>query len=168
MQRFEYCNVKTCAAEMLALGQESMKMWYIFKWLTEHDELRHGTQAELIKLYVGQELVAYSMFENYEACADKIVQHQGVTYQDLGVVHFVTVNKHRNKGYASLLADVLYDDVISPLLARYVDVRAYITVTGRAVSLMQRTPIKPVNMIKQFYSEVTFEEKVVKYLNTHV
>lgn len=168
MQRFEYCNVKACAEEMLALGQDNMKMWYIFKWLSEHDELRHGTQAEIIKLYIGQDLVAYSLFENYEACSDKIVDHQGVIYQDLGVVHFVTVNEHRNKGYASLLADVLYDDVIKPLLARYTQRRAYITATGRAVPLMERTQIPPINMLKQFYSEVTFEEKVVKYLNSQV
>ncbi|MBB1274894.1 MULTISPECIES: hypothetical protein [Psychromonas] len=164
MQRFEYCNAKECAQEMLELGQVNMKMWYLFQWLTEHDQLRHGTQAELLKLYVDEQLVAYSLLENYEACIDKTTLHHGELYQDLGVIHFVTMPAHRKKGFASLLAGIMYADVIKPLLARHTDVHAYITATGRAVPLMERTDIAPVNMVKEFYSEVTFEEKVVKYL----
>ncbi len=168
MQRFEHCNAKTCAEELLALGQDNTKMWYLFKWLTEHDELPHGTQAEMIKLYVDNELVGYSLFENYTARADKITDYQGTIYQDLGVVHFVTINEHRNKGYATLLADVMYLDIIKPLLTRYTDIHAYVTATGRAAPLMERTNISPINLIKQFYSNVTFEDKVVNYLREQV
>ena len=164
MQRFEYCNAKDCAQEMLNLGQVNMKMWYLFQWLTEHEQLRHGTQAELLKLYVDEQLVAYSLLENYEACMDKTTLFDGTLYQDLGVIHFVTMPDFRKQGYASLLAEVMYRDVIQPLLARHTDVNAYITATGRAVPLMERTPISPAKMVKEFYSEVTFEEKVVNYL----
>lgn len=164
MLRFELCNVKTCANELLALGNDNMKMWYIFEWLTKHDELRYGTQAEIIKLYANDQLVAYSLFENYEACTDKTYYHQGVTYQDLGVIHFVTVHEHCNKGYATLLANALYIDIIEPMLACYSDVHAYVVATGRAVPLMERTDIPSINLIKQFYSDVSFKVKVVNYL----
>ena len=164
MLRFEHCNVKTCTEELLALGNDSMKMWYIFDWLAKHDELRYGTQAEIIKLYVDDELVGYSLFESYEDRSDQIVHHQGVTYQDLGVIHFVTIDEHRNKGYATLLANALYKDIIEPMLARHRDVHAYVTATGRAVPLMERTDIPAINLIKQFYSELSFEVKVVNYL----
>jgi hypothetical protein len=63
MQRFEYCNANTCAEELLALGQANMKMWYLFQWLTKHKQLTFGTQAEIIKLYVNEALVAYSLLE---------------------------------------------------------------------------------------------------------
>ena len=161
MQRFEVCNAKSCAEELLALGQINMKMWYLFEWLKEHGELRHGTQAQMVKLYVNEQLVAYSLLENYEACSDKITRYKGHVYQDLGVVHFVTVPAHRKKGYASLLAEKMYQEVIKPLLARYSTVIAYVTATERAVPLMQRTAIKPGQLVTQFYSELTFEEKVV-------
>lgn len=165
MQRFEYCNAKDCAQELLALGQINMKMWYLFEWLTEHDELRHGTQAEMIKLYVDEELVAYSLLENYEAATDKKKWHEGVLYQDLGVIHFVTRPVHRKKGYASLVADEMYHKVIKPLLARYNDVHAYITATERAVPLMQRTGIDSSHLVTQFYSDLTFQQKVVNQIN---
>jgi len=164
MLRFDHCNVKTCANELLALGNDNMKMWYIFEWLAKHDELQYGTQAEIIKLYVDGELVGYSLLENFEVRTDKIVHHQGVTYQDLGVVHFVTVHEHRNKGYATLLANALYKDIIEPMLARHSDVHAYVTATGRAAPLMERTDISSLNLIKQFYSDVSFKVKVVNYL----
>ncbi len=167
MQRFEHCNAKSCAAEMLALGQVNMKMWYLFSWLTEHAELKNGTQAQLIKLYVNEQLVAYSLFENYQARADKKTQYQGQTYQDLGVVHFVTMPDHRKKGYASKLATLTYQNIIEPLLSAYNsqhNVQAYITATGQAVPLMQRTDIPVTQMITQFYSEMSFQEKVVNYL----
>ncbi len=167
MQRFEYCNANTCAEELLALGQINMKMWYLFKWLTEHEQLRHGTQAEMIKLYVNEELVAYSLLENYEDCTDKTKLYEGELYQDLGVVHFVTMPEHRKKGYASLIADVMYRDVIKPLLARYsdADVNVYVTATEKAVPLMQRTEIDASNLVTQFYSDLTFKEKVVEQIN---
>ena len=161
MQRFEVCNAKSCAEELLALGQINMKMWYLFEWLKEHGELRHGTQAEVIKLYVDEQLVAYSLLENYEACSDKITMYKSKVYQDLGVVHFVTVPAYRKKGYASILADKMYMEVIKPLLARYSDVIAYVTATERAVPLMQRTGIKKTQLVTQFYSDLTFEQKVV-------
>ena len=161
MQRFEMCNAKSCIQELLALGQISMKMWYLFEWLREHGELRHGTQAEIVKLYVDDELVAYSLLENYAAHPDKVKPYQGKTYQELGVVHFVTLPEHRYKGYASVLADKMYTDIIAPLLAQYSDVMAYIIATGRAVPLMQRTDIKSNQLVTQFYSELTFEKKVV-------
>ena len=164
MLRFEHCNVKTCANELLALGNDSMKMWYIFEWLAKHDELRYGTQAEIIKLYVDDELLGYGLFESYEARTDKIVHHQGVTYQDLGVIHFVVLQEHRNKGYATMLANALYKDIIKPLLERHRDVHAYVTATGRAVPLMERTDIPSINLIKQFYSDVSFKVKVIDYL----
>ena len=161
MLRFEICNAKSCAEELLALGKINMKMWYLFEWLTLHDELRHGTQAEVIKLYVDEQLVAYSLLENYEACTDKIKSFKGKVYQDLGVIHFVTVPAYRKKGYASLLAEKMYQEVIKPLLARYPDVIAYVTATERAVPLMQRTAIKSTQLVTQFYSDQTFEQKVV-------
>lgn len=163
MQRFEYCNANSCAEELLSLGQINMKMWYLFQWLTVHDHLRHGTQAEMIKLYVDEELVAYSLFENYENRSDKTKLYEGEVYQDLGVVHFVTVPEHRKKGYASLIADIMYRDVIKPLLARHSDtnINTYVTATERAVPLMQRTNIDASNLVTQFYSDLTFKEKVV-------
>ncbi|MFT6925658.1 MAG: GNAT superfamily N-acetyltransferase [Psychromonas sp.] len=164
MIRFEYCNVKTCANELLTLGNDDMKMWYIFKWLSKHDELQYGTQAEIIKLYVDDELLGYALLENFEARTDKIVHHQGVTYQDLGLIHFVVVREHRNKGYATMLANALYKDIIEPLLARHRDVHAYVTATDRAVPLMERTNIPAINLIKQSYSDVTFKVKVINYL----
>lgn len=164
MLRFEHCNVKTCANEMLALGNNNMKMWNIFEWLSKHDELQKGTQAEIIKLYVDDVLVAYSLFENFEARADKIVHHGDETYRDLGVVHFVTMDEQRKKGYATLLANAMYNDVIQPLLARHLNVYAFVTATARAVPLMERTYISSLNLIKQFYSDASFQVKVVDYL----
>ena len=174
MLRFERCNAKACINELLALGNINMKMWNIFQWLSQHDELQKGTQAEIIKLYVADELVGYSLFENYQARADKIVNHQGITYQELGVVHFVTVPSHRNKGYASLLADAMYQDIVKPLLAAFsdnnnhIDIQTYVIASGRAAPLMERTDISSSNLIKQFYSEASFETKVVNYLKQQV
>jgi GNAT superfamily N-acetyltransferase len=165
MVRFEYDNAKFCAQELLKLGQISMKMWYLFEWLTVHKELRHGTQAEVIKLYIDEQLVAYSLLENYEACTDKIKTVNHDTYQDLGVVHFVTLPAHRKKGYATLLADKMYQEVIEPLLARHSDVFGYVVATEQAVPLMQRTGIKPCQLVTQFYSDLTFVEKVVVKVN---
>jgi hypothetical protein len=99
------------------------------------------------------------------------VNHQTITYQELGVVHFVTVPSHRNKGYASLLADAMYQDIVKPLLAvfsdnnNHSDIQTYVVATGRAAPLMERTEISSLNLIKQFYSDASFEEKVVNYLN---
>ena len=175
MLRFEHCNVKNCVDELLALGNNNMKMWNIFQWLAQHDELQNGTQAEIIKLYVDDELVAYSLLENYEARTDKTVHYQdeqykaahnkSATYQDLGVVHFVTLDEHRKKGYATLLADAMFKNIISPLFARHADVHVYVTATGRAAPLMARTDICPTQLIKQFYSDVSFQVKVVDYLS---
>ena len=166
MERFEYCNANTCAEELLDLGQINMKMWYLFQHLAKYEQLRNGTQAEMIKLYVKGELVAYSLLENYEARTDKTKLHEGELYQDLGVVHFVTMPEHRKKGYASLVADVMYSKVIEPLLARYSDdnINAYITATGRAVPLMQRTAIGAANLVTQFYSDLTFKDKVIEQI----
>jgi hypothetical protein len=166
MLKFERCNVKTCVNELLALGNNNARMWNLFNWLANNDTLQHGSLAEIIKLYVDDELVGYSLLESYQARTDKCVQHQGITYQDLGVVHFRTLDLHRNKGYATLLADAMYHDIIEPLLARHTDVHAYITATGRAAPLMERTSIPAINLIKQFYSDVSFEEKVINYLNS--
>lgn len=164
MPTFEYDNVKNCVDELLALGNNNMKMWNIFQWLSKHDELQRGTQAEIIKLYVNEELVGYSVFENYQYRSDKIVQHKGIHYQDLGVVHFITLEQHRNQGYASLLADEMYREVVEPLLLAHTGVKAYVTATGRAGPLMARTDIRPYNLVQQFYSDLTFESKVVDYL----
>jgi len=164
MLRFDHCNVKTCTNELLALGQGNMKMWYIFEWLDTHEELQNGTQAEIIKLYVNEELVGYGLFENFEARVDKITYYQGETYQELGVIHFVTVMAHRNKGYATLLANALFKKIIEPMLSRYKDHHVYVTATGRAVPLMERTDISSKHLIKQFYSDLSFKEKVVDYL----
>lgn len=165
MHRLELCNAKTCADELLSLGQINMKMWYLFDWLKNNGELRHGTQAEMVKLYVDDQLVAYSLLENYEACVDKTKCFNGQMYQDLGVLHFVTLPEYRNKGYASKLAKVMYTDIISPILARHSDVFAYITATERAVPLIQRTSIDPRHLVTQFYSDLSFEDKVVKPIN---
>lgn len=173
MLRFERCNAKACINELLALGNINMKMWNIFQWLSQHDELQKGTQAEIIKLYVADELVGYSLFEDYQTRADKVVNHQGITYQELGVVHFVTVPSHRNKGYASLLADAMYQDIVKPLLAAFADnihrdIQTYVVATGRAAPLMERTEISSLNLIKQFYSDASFETKVANYLKQQV
>ncbi|MFT2090580.1 GNAT family N-acetyltransferase [Paraglaciecola sp. 2405UD69-4] len=162
MHRFEYCNGKTCAEEMLALGQINMKMWYLFSWLSKHEKLQHGTQAEVIKLYVNQELVAYSVLENYQGRTDKETLFQGRLYQDLGVVHFVTLPQYRNKGYASLLANKMYQDVIQPLLSRHNSSSkyVYVTATKRAVPLMERTGISDLNLVTEFYSDTSFEKVV--------
>lgn len=165
MQRFEYCNAKTCSEELLALGQVNMKMWYIFKWLSEHDELNHGTQAEMVKLYVDDQLVAYSLLENYEKRKDKSRLYEGALYQELGIVHFVTLPEHRQKGYATRLANEMHENIIKPLLTHYSDVHAYIVATARAVPLMQRTNISATNLVTQFYSKFTFKDKVVDQVN---
>ncbi|MEP0354826.1 MAG: GNAT family N-acetyltransferase [Paraglaciecola sp.] len=161
MKRFEYCNAKSCFQELLALGQHNMKMWYLFTWLAEHGELQHGTQAEIIKLYVDNELVAYSLFENYQARLDKLTFYGEQGYQDLGVVHFVTLPSYRNQGFASTLADKMYQDVIQPLLVLPTLNNVYVTATGKAVPLMQRAGIAPKHLITQFYSELSFKQKVV-------
>lgn len=164
MHKFELCNAKTCVDEILALGNHNMKMWTLFECLSTTNELRYGTQAEVIKLYVEHELVAYSLFENYEARSDKNTLHQGTVYQDLGVIHFITLPKHRKKGYATLLANELYKEIITPLLARHTDVHAYVVATGLAAPLMKRTAIAHKNLILEFYSEASFQSKVVDYL----
>lgn len=173
MQRFEHCNVKACVDELLALGNNNMKMWNIFQWLSQHDELQRGTQAEIIKLYVDDELVGYSLFENYQARTDKITHYQGgsfpdAVYQELGVVHFITLENHRNKGYATQLAKAMVKDVLEPLLAEHMnrnsDIHYFVTATGRAAPLMERTALPDSQLIKQFYSEASFESKVVDYL----
>jgi hypothetical protein len=165
MSRFERCNVKTCVHELLALGNNNPRMWNLFNWLATHDELQYGTQAEIIKLYVEDKLVGYSLLENYQARTDKVVQHKGVTYQDLGVVHFRTLDLYRNKGYATILANKMYNDIIAPMLERRSGVHAYVTATGRAAPLMERTDIASFNLVKEFYSDASFEVKVANYLN---
>lgn len=164
MLRFERCNVATCTDELLALGNTNTKMWTIFSWLAKHGSLQNGTQAEIIKLYVNDILVGYSLFENYEYRTDKKYQFNNINYQNLGVVHFITIEEHRNNGYATLLANALYTDIIQPMLLRYSDVHAYVVATGRAIPLIARTELSSLNLIKQFYSDVSFEEKVVMYL----
>jgi hypothetical protein len=165
MLRFEHCNVKTCVHELLALGNNNTRMWNLFNWLAEHDELQYGTQAEIIKLYSEDELIGYSLIENYQARTDKRVQHQGVTFQELGVVHFRTFEPHRNKGYATILANKMYNDIIAPMLERHRHVHGYVTATGRAAPLMARTDIAPFNLVKEFYSDASFAVKVANYLN---
>lgn len=165
MLRFEQSNVKDCAQELLKLGNNNMKMWNIFQWLSKHDELQHGTQAEIIKLYCCDELVGYSLLENFEARTDKSVQYEGTTYQDLGVVHFITLEQHQKKGYATLLANAMFTNIIQPLLARHQHIHAFVTATGRAVPLMERTDIPSCHLVKQFYSNLSFKTKVVDYLN---
>ena len=176
MLRIESCNVKTCVNELVGLGNNNMKMWNIFQWLLEHDELQNGTQAEIIKLYVNDELAAYSLLENYQDRTDKTVIYKNISYQELGIIHFITLDQHRNKGYATLLADAMYNDILKPLLDKQLDNiqdkhhiknqsdRAYFIATGRAVALMERTNLSNMNLIKQFYSDASFEEKVVRYL----
>jgi hypothetical protein len=164
MLRLEQSNVKDCVQELLRLGNNNMKMWNIFQWLSKHRELQNGTQAEIIKLYSQDELVGYSLIENFEARTDKSAQHGSVTYKDLGVVHFITLKQHQNKGYATLLANAMYSDIIQPMLARHTHVHAFVTATGRAVPLMERTDIPPCHLVKQFYSEQSFKTKVIDYL----
>jgi len=168
MLRYETCLAKVCAEEILAYGQVNMKMYYIFTWLTEHEHLAKGTEAVVIKLYEGEVLVAYSLFESYEKRKDKIINYQGETYQDLGVIHFVTFPEYRKKGYASLLADKLVDEIIQPLLARHSHCRAYVTATGRAVPLIQRTNLDKKHLVTQFYSDLTFTDKVVKQVTPYI
>lgn len=169
MLRIESCNAKTCVEELVALGNNNMKMWNLFQWLLDHDDLQHGTQAEVVKLYVNDELAAYSLLENFQQRTDKNVIHKGKSYQELGIIHFITLAQHQNKGYATLLADILYKDILKPILDEHLKKnkfdRAYFIATGRAVALMERTQLPTLNLIKQFYSDASFEEKVVQYLN---
>jgi len=109
--------------------------------------------------------VAYSLLENYEARTDKTTLFEEQLYQDLGVVHFVTIPEYRKKGYASLVADVMYKDVIQPLLARHSNMHVYVTATEKALPLMQRTGIDAVNLVTQFYSDITFKQKVAEHIN---
>jgi hypothetical protein len=62
------------------------------------------------------------------------------------------------------LANALYKNIIEPMLARYNDFHVYVIATGRAVPLMERTDIPSKYLIKQFYSDLSFKEKVVNYL----
>jgi hypothetical protein len=103
--------------------------------------------------------------ENYEARTDKTKAYAGEYYQDLGVVHFVTMPEHRKKGYASLVADVMYKDVIKPLLARHSHNKVYVTATEKAVPIMLRTGINAANLVTQFYSHLSFKDKVVQSIN---
>lgn len=168
MHKFERCNAKECVNEILALGNHNMKMWSLFEWLSTKNELRHGTQAEVIKLYVENKLVAYSLFENYEARSDKSTLHQGSVYQDLGVIHFITLPKYRQKGYATLLSNELYKEIISPLLQRHTDVHAYVVATGKAAPIMVRTEIPHQNLILEFYSEASFQNKVIEHFASYI
>lgn len=63
-----------------------------------------------------------------------------------------------------LLVNAMYNDVIQPFLARYPNVYAFVTATARAVPLMERTEIPSIYLMKQFYSEASFQLKVVDYL----
>ncbi|MEP1552730.1 MAG: GNAT family N-acetyltransferase, partial [Paraglaciecola sp.] len=71
----------------------------------------------------------------------------------------------RNKGYASSLADIMYKDVIKPLLNKPSSHNVYVTASGKAVPLMQQTGIPTKNLITQFYSELSFKRKVVDVIN---
>lgn len=106
-------------------------------------------------------------WNNYEARADKIKLYEGELYQELGVVHFVTVPEHRKQGYASLVAGVMYKDVIKPLLTRHVnaDANVYVIATKKAAALMQNTGLSASNLVTQFYSELSFKQKVVEVIN---
>jgi GNAT superfamily N-acetyltransferase len=164
MLKFERCSVKSCVDELIALGKKNERMWNLFNWLANNDELQHGTQAEIIKLYVEGDLAGYSLLESYQDRTDKITLHEGITYQDLGIVHFRTLDKYRNQGYATQLANAMYNDIVKPLLAAHSDVHAYVAATGRAAPLMARTEIPASNLIQEFYSEVSFGVKVAGYL----
>jgi hypothetical protein len=58
----------------------------------------------------------------------------------------------------------MYEDVIQPLLARYSDTHVYVTATEKAVPLMQRTGIDTSNLVTQFYSDLSFKEKVAEMI----
>lgn len=73
--------------------------------------------------------------------------------------------KYRKKDYVSLVADVMYKDVIQPLLARHSNTHVYVTATEKAVPLMQRTGIDAANLVTQFYSDLSFKEKVAYIIN---
>jgi hypothetical protein len=120
----------------------------------------------MIKLYVNQQIVAYNLLENHEARTDKTTLYEGELYQDLGVVHFVTMPEYRKKGYASLVVDVMYKDVIQPLLARYSNTNVYVSATEKVVPLMQR------HRYFKLADPVLFGSKLVLhtviYTNTHL
>jgi hypothetical protein len=59
----------------------------------------------------------------------------------------------------------MFKDVIGPLLARHSHTNVYVTATEKAVPLMLRTGIEPVNSETQFYSDLSFKEKVVESIN---
>jgi hypothetical protein len=73
--------------------------------------------------------------------------------------------KYRKKDYVSLVADVMYKDVIQPLLARYSNTHLYVAATKKAVPLMQRIRIDTSNLMTQFYSDLSFKEKVAYIIN---
>jgi GNAT superfamily N-acetyltransferase len=163
MIRFEHCMAADCIEEMIAFKNENYKMETMFNAIHENGKLKHGTVAELVKLYVDETLVGYSLFENYEKREGKSFSHNDIQYNDLGVVHFVTSSEYRGRGYASKIAEEMFKRIINPILNKYGD-NSYVVATGRAVPLMQRTNLDSDKLVTQFYSEVTFEEKVVNYL----
>ncbi len=155
------------AHELLSFTKRNNIIHNLFEWLTSHDELQHGATAEVIKLYNDNVLVGLAWIENFEARTDKFTKFNNTIYQDLGLVHYAVDLEHRNKGYGSLLADQMHEKIVKPLLSRYNDY-AFILATGRAYKLISRTGVNMARVVPDFYSEKTFERKVVNLLNTNV
>lgn len=140
------------------------RMGTMYTWLMKHGSLEHGTVLEAIKLYCDNELVAYAVFESYEHRSDKVITVDGESYRDLGMVHFRTKPECRGRGYATMLADALYTDVISPLLAQH-EKNSFVMATGDAIQLMKRSGMDMNRLSTSFYSDVSFKEKVLDVWN---
>jgi hypothetical protein len=158
--RLEHCMANTCAEELFIFSKENNINYAVYEWLITHESLEYGTKVELIKLYSNNELVGYASIENFESRNDKTNYHQGIAYQELGLIHFVTSLNHRNKGFATLLSNAFYSDIIKPLLERH-DNNSFIISTGRATPLIERTGINMDRVLLEFYSDASFIRKVV-------
>jgi hypothetical protein len=158
--RFEHSMINTCADELLKFAKENNFKYFLYEFLLENGELQHGMKVEIIKLYCNDDLVGYASIESNEFRKDKVTIYNQTVYQDLGLIHFATALNHRNKGYASLLANIFYKDVVTPLFSRH-DKNSFIIATGRAIALIERTGIDMDRVVLDFYSPITFENKVI-------
>jgi hypothetical protein len=162
------CNAKERKQELFEFAAKNGEMSFMFEWLFTHDELQYGTQAEMVLLYVDNELVSYGLLEDWQFRTDKTNVDNGQVYRNLGLIHFVTKHEDRRKGYGTILAKRLYTDIIEERLEAHKgddNINFYMT-AGGAAALMKKSGIRPYALIPQMYSDVSFPIKVVKYLKS--
>jgi hypothetical protein len=61
------------------------------------------------------------------------------------------------------MAKEMYSKIIAPMLACHTHIHGYTTSIERASPLMVRTDISPLNLLKEFHSDASFEMKIVNY-----